>query len=347
MRLVFESGPQAGNAFSLDEGPLSIGRQAGNVIVLSDGEISRRHAEIDRRSGRLVISDLGSANGTFVNGQRLQGSHALAAGDRVEFGSIRAVVQDETDTAAVTVRLGRDLGSGATAVPPAAPPPPAPPAAPPPAYVPAAPPPSYTPPAPPASVAPPPAPIAPPAPPVFAPPPLPPPLPMPAPGAYPAPGYGSFGQPPVQYQQAAPQELAGAGARLFSYIIDAIILSLAGGIPFGVLFGFGLTLLLGSSSGGGTGGLLITVGYLWLFVVCLGYPLFFWTRSGQTPGKKMMGIRIVKVDGSQLSFVDALLRLIGYAVSSSIFSLGFIWILIDGRRQGWHDKIAKTLVVKA
>jgi uncharacterized RDD family membrane protein YckC len=71
-----------------------------------------------------------------------------------------------------------------------------------------------------------------------------------------------------------------------------------------------------------------------------------WTGKGQTIGKKMRGIKIVKVDGSDLTLTDAIIRYIGYMISSFIVGLGFIWILIDANKQGWHDKIAKTYVVK-
>jgi uncharacterized RDD family membrane protein YckC len=77
------------------------------------------------------------------------------------------------------------------------------------------------------------------------------------------------------------------------------------------------------------------------------YLLFFWTLSGQTPGKRLLGLRIVQIDGRRLSFYTALRRLIGYALSILSLGLGFLMILIDDRRQGWHDKFARTCVVYA
>jgi uncharacterized RDD family membrane protein YckC len=76
------------------------------------------------------------------------------------------------------------------------------------------------------------------------------------------------------------------------------------------------------------------------------YFLFFWTIIGQTPGKILMGLRIVTTDGqTTLSFTRSVRRLLGYIVSILSLWIGFLWILVDNRRQGWHDKIAGTIVI--
>lgn len=75
------------------------------------------------------------------------------------------------------------------------------------------------------------------------------------------------------------------------------------------------------------------------------YFIFFWTLAGQTPGKMLMGLRITTSQGQPLSIGRSLRRFIGYIVSIMALWLGFLWILVDNRRQGWHDKIAGTLVV--
>lgn len=86
-------------------------------------------------------------------------------------------------------------------------------------------------------------------------------------------------------------------------------------------------------------------------VVVLGtaaiYYLFFWTLLGQTPGKMLLGVRIVSLDGSRLTFWQALRRFIGYFLSALALYAGYWWVLIDNRRQGWHDKLAGTIVVYA
>jgi len=75
------------------------------------------------------------------------------------------------------------------------------------------------------------------------------------------------------------------------------------------------------------------------------YFIFFWTLASQTPGKTLMGLRIVTTAGQPLTFGRSVRRLLGYIVSIMALWLGFVWILVDNRRQGWHDKIAGTLVV--
>jgi hypothetical protein len=71
---------------------LTIGRDPQNDVVLHDGNVSRRHALIKSSDGRLQIRDEGSANGTFVNGHRLNGPAALRAGDVITIGSEQLVV---------------------------------------------------------------------------------------------------------------------------------------------------------------------------------------------------------------------------------------------------------------
>jgi uncharacterized RDD family membrane protein YckC len=85
-----------------------------------------------------------------------------------------------------------------------------------------------------------------------------------------------------------------------------------------------------------------------LVVVALGYFPWFWAHSGATPGMRIFGLRVVRdADGGAVSGGQAVLRLIGFWVSSFVFYLGFIWIFIDKRRRGWHDLIAGTVVVRA
>jgi pSer/pThr/pTyr-binding forkhead associated (FHA) protein len=66
----------------------SIGRSRDNTVYLADERVSRRHARIDLQQGTFVISDLDSANGTYVNGQRIQ-RHRLNSGDEIRIGDTR------------------------------------------------------------------------------------------------------------------------------------------------------------------------------------------------------------------------------------------------------------------
>ena len=70
----------------------------------------------------------------------------------------------------------------------------------------------------------------------------------------------------------------------------------------------------------------------------------FW--EGRTVGKKIMKIKIVTIEGKPITPGKAVLRYLGYILSSLGAFLGFLWIIWDKNHQGWHDKIAKTLVVK-
>lgn len=124
-------------------------------------------------------------------------------------------------------------------------------------------------------------------------------------------------------------ELAEFGQRFFAIFIDGVILAIVGGILGGIL---------GSTATGSFGSFVIGVAYYW----------YFWTRNnGQSPGKSAMNIRIIKVDGTPLTDADAIIRYIGYYVSGFFFLLGFIWASFDSESQAWHDKIAKTYVVRA
>jgi len=75
------------------------------------------------------------------------------------------------------------------------------------------------------------------------------------------------------------------------------------------------------------------------------YFLVFWSLSGQTLGKAALGVRVVRINGKRMGLVTAAVRYAGYIVSLTALGLGFFWILVDDRRQGWHDKMARTCVI--
>ena len=79
---------------NLDQGRITIGRDAANSVVLETGDVSGYHAEIHCDSGGVYVVDLGSSNGTTVNGKRLTKRQKLAAWDRVSFASVEAEVVD-------------------------------------------------------------------------------------------------------------------------------------------------------------------------------------------------------------------------------------------------------------
>jgi uncharacterized RDD family membrane protein YckC len=76
------------------------------------------------------------------------------------------------------------------------------------------------------------------------------------------------------------------------------------------------------------------------------YFIAFWAWKGTTIGGIVCNLRLVRVDGAPLRFVDALVRGLASLFSSAALGLGFLWILRDPEGQAWHDKIAGTYVVK-
>jgi len=76
------------------------------------------------------------------------------------------------------------------------------------------------------------------------------------------------------------------------------------------------------------------------------YCVVFWLWRGQTPGKIAMNIKVLKEDGTHLTLSGAIVRFLGYFVCVLTAGIGFIILAFDERRQGLHDKIALTVVVK-
>ena len=81
----------------------------------------------------------------------------------------------------------------------------------------------------------------------------------------------------------------------------------------------------------------------------LAYYVYFWSSygHGQTIGNRALKIRVVKTDGSELTPVNAFIRYVGLILSCLVLFIGVIWVAFDANKQGWHDKIAGTYVVKA
>jgi uncharacterized RDD family membrane protein YckC len=165
--------------------------------------------------------------------------------------------------------------------------------------------------------------------------------------------------PPDQSGPAPGVQFAGHGARLGAYVLDAILLTV-----FITAFVIVLMLILfgsiewsvdangdvvfGDTAAAAGSFLLFVTGSILVSLLALLYFPFCWARGGQTLGMKVAGIRVVNDrDGSRIGWGAALLRLIGYWVSSAVFYLGFVWILVDARRRGWHDLIAGTCVISA
>lgn len=138
-------------------------------------------------------------------------------------------------------------------------------------------------------------------------------------------------------------EVIGFGRRFVAYFLDAIILWVVQ-VFIGFCGGFALAIIAeGNGDAAATLNLLLTCVSL---LISASYFVVFWASTGQTPGKMALGIKVIGIDGSPVSWGKAILRYIGYIISSLVFALGFIWVAFDAKRQGWHDKIASTYVVR-
>ncbi len=338
---ILKFGPADGDEqkeILLDQVKVTIGRADDNVCPLKDNAASRYHAEISKTETVFMIKDLGSSNGTWVNRERIQ-VQPLADGDEIKIGGTTFFFSDpETTESTVMIDMAGMQIEDPSSVQPA-PPSPLPPVAPPIEA-------PLPPVAPPIEASPPP--VAPAVqPPPIAPPPVQPPPPVaPLPPARPEPPEikASSAKKPVNSAMQSSGD-ASFWERFAAYLIDSIILSIAVMVvlaPPTILAGFVATKSQGAAL------FLSLIGSLLGITVGLGYFLVQWARTGTTPGKKMLKIKIVREDGVEpLGYKTAVLRLLGYVASGMIFYLGFIMVAFNKEHKGLHDMIAGTRVIKS
>jgi uncharacterized RDD family membrane protein YckC len=129
-------------------------------------------------------------------------------------------------------------------------------------------------------------------------------------------------------------ELAGLGARLLAQIIDLFWL-----LPLSFLLGAVATFVNGGAMSMGGEVMANLIGAL--------VVLLFWVERQATPGKMVLGLRIVDaVTGETPTMGRLTLRYVGYLVAALPLGLGYLWALWDKQKQGWHDKMAGTVVVR-
>lgn len=103
-RFVVRSGPNPGMIFDLTKEVTLMGRDVTNDIVIGDAEVSRQHARVTRTPGGFVLEDLGSTNGTFVEGERLVAPRVLNSGEQIGLGeNITLMFESSDPEAAATV----------------------------------------------------------------------------------------------------------------------------------------------------------------------------------------------------------------------------------------------------
>ena len=93
MKLVIRQGPLAGHEFTLAQDVLLIGRSSECDVTIPGEQASRRHAQIHRAGAEVIIADLGTTNGTYVNNRRLWGAASLQPGDEITIGETVLIVQ--------------------------------------------------------------------------------------------------------------------------------------------------------------------------------------------------------------------------------------------------------------
>jgi uncharacterized RDD family membrane protein YckC len=135
--------------------------------------------------------------------------------------------------------------------------------------------------------------------------------------------------------------------RVVARVVDAVIL----GIPITVVL-VGLLIAANSTNQNAQsvtglvfGGIFIVL-YLLILAVTVGYQIYFWGTSGSTPGMRLFRLRVVDaVSGGPIGFSRATIRWLMTLVNTWACYVGWIWVAFDPRKQGWHDKVANTVVV--
>jgi len=127
--LVVRQGARAGTVFPLTTDSVVLGREEGVDISLRDPEVSRQHARVSWQAGTYVLEDLGSTNGTFLNGMQITGQRPLRPGDSIGLGQTILVLQPQAAAAAEPTPMAapRPVKAQVPAQPAYVPPPPPPP----------------------------------------------------------------------------------------------------------------------------------------------------------------------------------------------------------------------------
>ena len=161
--------------------------------------------------------------------------------------------------------------------------------------------------------------------------------------------------PPPQYGYARQPTYAGFWIRVVARLLDGLIV----GIPLAVVFGV-LALAAGGLAAGTSNsdqntqnttaavfsGVFILF-YLLAIAVSIGYWVYFWGTTGATFGMRMLGLRVVDANtGGPIGIPRALVRWLMTIVNSWACYIGWIWVAFDARKQGWHDKVARTVVIR-
>ena len=134
-------------------------------------------------------------------------------------------------------------------------------------------------------------------------------------------------------------EYAGFWIRLVAAIIDSILFGVIM-IPIILLFAPDDYYSMMNARSYSSFDVIMQVFFAAIYIAC-------WIKFAGTPGKRLLNLKILDAEtGKNIDAVQGVLRYVGYFVSTIVIFLGFIWIVFDPKKQGWHDKMAKTVVVR-
>lgn len=141
-------------------------------------------------------------------------------------------------------------------------------------------------------------------------------------------------------QAEASVEYAGFWVRAFAGLVDSILLAVVISLPLTLIYGVegywaGEKLFLGFWD--------IFMGY----IVPVLLTIWFWVRFLATPGKMLLRVQVVDAKTlSALTLKQSIIRYVGYLPATLVIFIGILWVAFDKRKQGWHDKLARSVVIR-
>ena len=133
---------------------------------------------------------------------------------------------------------------------------------------------------------------------------------------------------------------AGFWLRFCATVIDNILIILLTCIPVSMIYGF-------DNYKNNDSFYLGPWHFLIEFVIPVMLVIWLWVRFSATPGKMLLRLKVVDIKTLQpISFRQAIIRYFGYVPSILCLLLGILWVAFDNRKQGWHDKLASTAVIR-
>jgi uncharacterized RDD family membrane protein YckC len=135
---------------------------------------------------------------------------------------------------------------------------------------------------------------------------------------------------------------AGFVTRLFAFLIDLAVVAVitsVGGL---------LATMLDNALEAMSVDVRVSMGAIYVFLIPLiwgSYYVMFWSLTGRTPGKWLMGLKVINASDHPPTVGRSIIRFIGYGISAIAFWMGYVWVLIDEDRRAWHDHFAKTWVI--